>query len=69
MSGKELPKPLQVTLNGLLMDNKLSSWQIKGGDYFIQVTIRFSAGESETDKGNVNKNHRFIGSTGFKIIR
>ncbi len=37
-----MPKPLQITLDTLLMENDLSSWQIRGGEHFIQVSIRFS---------------------------
>ncbi len=42
MTIQELPKPLESTLDTLLMDNQLTSWHIKGGQHFIQVTIRFS---------------------------
>ncbi len=43
----KLPKPLQITLDGLLTDNKLTSWQVRGGQEFIQVSIRFSVTEME----------------------
>ena len=42
MSGDLLPKPLQTTLDMLLMENQLLSWHIKGGEHFTQVSIRFS---------------------------
>ncbi len=45
----QLPKPLQTTLDTLLMDNSLSSWQVKGGQYFTQVTIRFSTTTKDTN--------------------
>lgn len=38
-----LPLVLEITLDTLLTNNALSSWQIKGGPKFSQVTIRFSA--------------------------
>ncbi len=42
MTMNQLPQPLQVTLDTLLTDNQLSSWQVKGGHQYIQVSIRFS---------------------------
>ncbi len=53
MLEENLPKPLQTTLDTLLMDNKLSSWQIRGGEHFIQVTIRFSATTIGCNETNV----------------
>ncbi len=49
MSGVQLPKPLEITLDTLLTDNKLSSWQVKGGEHFIQVSIRFSTTAIESN--------------------
>ena len=37
-----LPSALETTMEALMKDNKLCSWQIKGDDYGTQVIVRFS---------------------------
>lgn len=36
-----LPLVLEYSLKGLLVQNGISSWQIRGGPHFSQVSIRF----------------------------
>ena len=48
-----LPKPLQTTLDALVVNNTLSSWKITAGEQFIQVTIRFSTTLTDANITNV----------------
>ena len=48
-----LPKVLETTLDSLLKNNLLSSWIMRGGDEFIQLSIRFSNTAIAADMGEV----------------
>ena len=48
MELNQLPKVLVQTLDTLLGEHGLSSWQVRGGDIFTQVTLRFNMAERST---------------------
>ena len=48
-----LPKVLENTLDTLLKEYSLSSWQIRGGEIYTQVTLRFPASAITAETGTV----------------
>ncbi len=48
-----LPKILENTLDTLLEENLLSSWNIKGGQYFIQLNLRFTTASNQPSQREV----------------
>ena len=55
---KGLPVALETTLNALSSDHDLSSWQIRGGLEFTQVTLRFSTGLKGTPQMDIQQYRR-----------
>lgn len=53
MTAFGLPNTLENMLTNLCQDNKLLSWNIRGGSEFIQVSIRFSPGTCGNDENVV----------------
>lgn len=43
-----MPKALERTLTGLLVESELMSWKIQGGQFYTQVSIRFKADDMDT---------------------
>ena len=41
MSYENLPSNLKITMEAILKDNDVSSWIIRGGSDFTQISIRF----------------------------
>ena len=55
MELNQLPKVLVQTLDTLLDEHGLSSWQVRGGDIYTQVTLRFNMAERSTEESVYRK--------------
>ena len=61
-----LPVALETTLNALTSEHDLSSWQIRGGMEYTQVTLRFSIGLKDPSQADIQQYRRM---SEYQILR